>query len=453
LLDRVSRWRLGKRHGYEMLFRRQDTRPEGQVGVILADMGMPEDYDARFYTAFTEHVLRHALPSFLHRVVLADRGIALIDPDNPLAREAFEPTQLVDMHGATTNDDGRPYVDCEVAWRQPGMKKNPWDHGHFLYTKGGNGGAPDICQKTGAKVVGWYYGRLLPEKKVAWAYQCGRIYEDAVTALQAALPDVAFRHARYVDTASLQQAVEELLADGCGTIIYQCFSNPVYSDLEEYAFAMPQVQRLVNGRAKLIYADQLGNQPALRAAFASLLRDQLARLPRRASLLLILSKHGHPFKRETMDRRAPAYRLPLEAEARAALERWGGRWELLWSDDEYADAYWDPRNQKLETRAAYQIAIDRGFDVALELPTEFLAENTDLMILHAMKKLDVFGDYDPNAPVPYPDWEQPLVRIFHQGRTTGIYAGCPVGPYRRYVVEAVVDSVMGVLRPKRQGLE
>jgi len=70
-----------------------------------------------------------------------------------------------------------------------------------------------------------------------------------------------------------------------------------------------------------------------------------------------------------------------------------------------------------------------------------------------MKKFDVFGDYDSNAPVPYPDWEQPLVRIFHQGRTTGIYSGCPVGPYRRYVVEAVVDSVMGVLRPKRQGLE
>jgi hypothetical protein len=449
VLEHIDRWRLGKRYGYEILYRKQDRCPVGKVGVILADMGMPEDYDPRFYVAFVDHVMRHALPPFLHGVVLADRGIALIDPENPLARKAFEPRQLVDMHGSTTNGDGRPYIDCEVVWRSPGMKRNPWDHGYFLYAAGGKGGAPDVCQKTAAKVAGWYYGRLLPEKKVAWAYQCMRIYEEATAALRALLPDAEFRHARYVYADSLQQAVEDLLAAGCETIVYQCYSNPVYSDLEEYAYAMPIVHQLVNGRAKVIYADQLGNQPSLRKAFMDLLCAQLEQVPQRASVLLILSKHGHPFKHETMDRRGPEYRLPLEAAARCALERWGGRWKLLWSDDEYADAYWDPRNRKLETRAAYQLAIDRGFDYAIELPTDFVAENTDLMVLHAMRKFVPFCDYDPFAPIPYPDWEQPLVRTYHGGKTMGIYAGCPVGPYRKHVVEALICSIMDIFGLKR----
>jgi hypothetical protein len=127
------------------------------------------------------------------------------------------------------------------------------------------------------------------------------------------------------------------------------------------------------------------------------------------------------------------------------MEEWSGQWELVWSDDEYADEYWDPKNTKLETRAAYRRAIDEKCDYALEVPTDFIAENTDLMILHAMKKFSAFAGYDPRAPIPYPDWEQPLVRTFRDGKTTGIYVGCPVGPYRRYVVDATVASVLDAL--------
>jgi hypothetical protein len=79
---------------------------------------------------------------------------------------------LVDMHGSSSNREGRSYTECKVTWHPPRMKKNPGDSGYFLYTSEGKGGAPDICQKTAAKVVGWYFGRLLPERKVAWAHQC-----------------------------------------------------------------------------------------------------------------------------------------------------------------------------------------------------------------------------------------------------------------------------------------
>ena len=177
-----------------------------------------------------------------------------------------------------------------------------------------------------------------------------------------------------------------------------------------------------------------------------MLRDQLKGLPTGSSVLLILSKHGHPFKKETQDARAYLYREPLETGMRAILTESGRKWDLVWSCDEYADEYYDKKQTKLETQAAYRKAIDEGYDYAIELPTEFLAENTDLMIFHAMKKFNAFDEYDRNNPVPYPDWEKPLVRTFRQGKTTGIYAGTPVGPYRKYVVQALVDSITQILK-------
>lgn len=446
MFEWIRHWRYGNQYGYEKFFRGQDRRPEGKPGIILSELGMPEVYKPEFYINFMDHVFLYSLPVFLQPYVLADRGIALIDPLNPLAREPFVPLHLVDMNGSFNNRDGRPYVECEVKWRPPGMKKNPSDHGYFLYTGDGKGGAPDVCQKTGAKVVGWYYGHLLPEKKVAWEYQCKSIYIETVTALKKQFPQAEFCHAQYIYEESLSQAVEYLLDKGCKTIIYQCFCNPVYSDFEEYAYALPRVFSFVKKRAKFICADQLGNQPAMREAYVRIIQDQLAHVPLHARVLLILSKHGHPFKKETQDKRGTEYRVPLEREMRNLMEKRGSPWELVWSDDEYADEYWDPGNNKFSTCSAYRKAINEGFDYALEVPTDFIAENTDLMFLHAIKKFKAFSSYDPNEPVPYPDWEKPLVRSFREGKTTGIYAGCPVGPYRKYIVESAVTSITDILK-------
>ena len=445
MFEWIRHWRYGNQFGYETFFRGQDRRPQGKPGIILSDLGMPEVYKPDFYISFMDHVFLYSLPVFLQPYVLADRGIALIDPINPLAREPFVPLHLIDMYGSFNNREGRPYVECEVKWRPPGMKKNPSDHGYFLYTGDGKGGAPDVCQKTGAKVAGWYFGRLLPEKKVAWEHQCKSIYKETVAALKQEFPQAEFCHAKYTYEESLREAVEYLLAKDCKTIIYQCFCNPVYSDFEDYSYALPRVCSLVNKRAKIICADQLGNQPAMREAYVQIIRDQLSQVPVHARVLLILSKHGHPFKKETQDKRGSEYRVPLETEMRNLMGKWGGQWELVWSDDEYADEYWDPGNTKLSTCSAYRKAINEGFDYALEAPTEFIAENTDLMFLHAMKKFKAFSSYDMDEPVPYPDWEKPLVRSFREGKTTGIYAGCPVGPYRKYVVESAVTSIRDIL--------
>lgn len=439
------RLQLGKQWGYETFFKDQDTRPHGKVGILFAEMGMPEGYEFDFYNRYIHHVFEYSLPPFLHRVVLADHGITLLDPDNPLAREPFKPKQLIDARGSYTNRMGKPYVECPITWQPPRIPRNPWDHGVFLYKEEGKGGAPDICQKTGAKMVGWYFGRLIPEKKVAWRAQLQKIYQETQEQLQIRYPAIPTRLAYYVFEESLRKNIEELLQSGCQTIIYQCLSNPVYSDFEEYQTTLPLIYQIVAGRAKIICADQLGNQPAFQQAYIQMLCDQLARLPAEASIFVILSKHGHPFKKDTMDQRAHLYRQPLETEFRAILQARGGRWNLTWSDDEYADEYWDPKQRKTDTYRAYRQAIEEKYDFVIELPTEFPAENTDLMIFHAMKKFNAFANYDRNIPVPYPDWEQPLVRENHEGTTTGIYTGCPVGPYRKYIVQAAFDSVSEIL--------
>ena len=244
MFEPIKRWRQGKQYGYETLFKSQEQRPVGNPGVILADMGMPEEYEPEFYVNYIYHVFHYMLPRFLHGIVLADRGIALVDPGNPLAREPFEPGQLVDMHGSFTNREGRPYVECDVSWRPPGMKKNPWDNGYFLYKDGGKGGAPDICQKTGAKVVGWYYGHLLPEKGVAWAYQCGQVYEEAVAALRQRFPQAEFRHARYVYEDSIRQAWEQNRNVPCGParrLLWLLLTRP---DMLKPILAAPEAAKL-----------------------------------------------------------------------------------------------------------------------------------------------------------------------------------------------------------------
>jgi protoheme ferro-lyase len=438
--------RYGKQYGYEVLFKNQDSHASGKTGVIIAEMGLPEIYEAEFYNNFMEHVFRYILPSFLVKMILADKGIGLIDPENPLAREEFTPKQLIDSNGSWNNRAGTPYVQCSFRWK-PANPKNPWDHGYFLYTGDGPNGMPDVCDKVGAKVVGWYYGKLIPEKRVSWRSQLRKIYNEAIEQLAQKFPATQFRNAYYMKPQTIQAAIDDLIAAGCQTIVYQGLNCPLYSDFEDYGYVLPMLHQFARGRARVIMADQLGNQPAYRQAYFWMLKDQLEKIPVDQRVLIILSRHGHPFKKETQDARAGLYRQPLEEGVRRILEQWGGKWELIWSFDEYADPYWDKSHTKTETYSAYRKAIEEGFDLALELPTEFPAENTDLMIFHAIKKFNAFKSYDRNQPIPYPDWETPLVRKFSEGKTTGIYCGTPVGPYRKHIVQAVVDSISEVIRP------
>jgi protoheme ferro-lyase len=438
--------RYGRQYGYEVLLKNQNRNLNGKVGVLVAECGLPENYEFSFYNNFMKHVFCYSLPSFIAPMILSDKGMGLIDPDHPLARGKFKPKQLVDAYGSFTNKAGKSYVECEVRWRPPASMKNPHDHGYFLYVGDGKSGTPDVCDKVGAKVAGWYYNKLIPEKRVSWRHQLRLIYDEAVQLLSEHFRDIEFRYGYYMYPETIRRAVDELLATGCKTIVYQSINCPVYSDFEDYGYALPMLHEYVANRARLIMADQLGNQLSMREAYLQMLRDHLAGIPHTSSVLVILSRHGHPFKKETQDRLAQQYRQPLEQGVRQIMAERAAKWDVVWSFDDYADEYWDPKRLKYETKAAYRRAITEGYDYAIELPTEFPAENTDLMVFHAMKKFTAFSEYDYREPIPYPDWDKPLVRVFKEEDTTGVYAGCPVGPYRKYVVDALVASLSAVLK-------
>ena len=221
------------------------------------------------------------------------------------------------------------------------------------------------------------YGRLIPEKKVPWRSQLRKEYDEAEQKVKEQFPGLDFRNAYYMDHESMSRALEELISSGCETIIYQSINCPLYSDFEDYGHSHELVHELVGGRASVITADQLGNQAPMRNAYVEILRDQLKALPRSAKVLVILSMHGHPFKKETLDLRAKLYRDPLEAGIWDPMFTWEGQWNLVWSFDEYADEYWDKKGAKFGTYQAYRQAIEQGYDYAIELPTEFPAENTD----------------------------------------------------------------------------
>ncbi|MEE4115441.1 MAG: hypothetical protein V2I37_04700 [Marinilabiliaceae bacterium] len=442
MLKILNKLYYGRHYGYRVLFSRSARDTGSKPGIILADVGMPEDCKPGFYNSYMDHVFHYSIPSFLHRFILTDRGLSLIDPSNPMAREEFTPTRLVDMYGSDQNREGRAYIDCGFKWQPPGMKKNPWDFGYFLYRGDGPGGAPNICQKVAAKVAGWYYGMLLPEKKIAWEYQCGLVFNEVKEKLQKEFPAATIVHASYSDRTSLRQAVNTCLENDCDTIIYQSFCNPVYSDFEEYASVMPLLHDMVAGRARMVFAEQPGVQDSYQQAFVELVADCLKDINPSSSILLVLSKHGIPFKNDTCNTRGHLYRKPLEQKMRSLFDNRKGSWDLIWSDDEYADPYWDPKNTRLSTLEAFRIAIDKGYDYALEISTEFIAENTDKMIYHALKKFTVFPDFDVNRPVPYPDWDKPLVRTFSSGKTKAISLGCPVGKYRKFIVDAITGSIL-----------
>lgn len=432
----------GRHYGYRVLFNQKDKSLKGRVGLILADVGMPEDFSPGFYNSYMDHVFNYSIPSFLHRFILYDKGLSLIDPARPMAREVFKPSVLVDMYGNTSNRDGKAYVDCRVEWKPPGMKRNPYDFGYFLYRGDGPGGAPNICQKVSAKVVGWYYGRLLPEKKIAWEYQCRLVYEDTKEILQEKIPGISIVHASYSDKESLAKAVDSMLKDKVDTIVYLSFCNPVYSDFEEYATAMPLLNDMLAGRARLVFAGQPGVKDSFQQAFVEVVYNCIKDIDSSSSVMLILSKHGIPFKNDTSNTLGYLYRDPLEQKMRKLFNTWKGRWSLLWSDDEYADSYWDRKNRKLSTLDAFRIAIDEDYDYAIEISTEFIAENTDKMIYHALKKFTVFPDFDINNPLPYPDWDIPLERRFRAGNTEAISLGCPVGKYRKYLVDGIAGAIL-----------
>lgn len=106
------------------------------------------------------------------------------------------------------------------------------------------------------------------------------------------------------------------------------------------------------------------------------------------------------------------------------------------------------------TNEALWKAINKDYDYVINLPIEFISENTDTLFAHAIMNFRGFEEFNVYEPINYENWDEPLARRFSQGKTTVIYASVPVGKYQKPLVEAhflSIDSVLSKsLTPKTQ---
>ena len=93
--------------------------------------------------------------------------------------------------------------------------------------------------------------------------------------LKEQFPEVEIRHVHYTYEESIKQAVEELLAKAVKQLFINVFAILFIPTLRTMPMPLPGSTVFVNKRAKIICADQLGNQPAMREAYVQIIRDQL----------------------------------------------------------------------------------------------------------------------------------------------------------------------------------
>ena len=153
---------------YYDYYTKQDTTPEGKVGVFLVGLSMTDDFEPGWWSNIFEHVRHNIIPwpgSFFAGL---DQGLALLDPDRFYEYEAFVPNDLVDYKGSRFDIDGIPFIEKyrrgEVTWRNP-TKRIYRDHGFFLL-KSHKAGVPSMASKIQCIAKVWYYGKGFKNKKV-----------------------------------------------------------------------------------------------------------------------------------------------------------------------------------------------------------------------------------------------------------------------------------------------
>jgi len=247
----------------------------------------------------------------------------------------------------------------------------------------------------------------------------------------------------------------------------------VYSDYEDFrngflhTWEMVEEWEAANGRPiKVIIAPPTGHSRPIREGYLLMLKDKLDTLPDGASVKMVWSIHGMPwraFPNESWLKMAPAYRDVLVEDTENLLRNNTkeiltgateelfrqynfSRTEVVVSQDHFADKYWDPEKKSLSTNRAYREGIRDGFDHVLNLPIEFYTENTDTLFYHAMVNYEGFPGYSPTDKIDYPDWDKPYTRHFEIDGTQIDYLGVPTGDrYRPYVAKAMFQAWDSVL--------
>ena len=421
-------------------FLNQDTQVKGKAGILITTLGQPEDYDYTFFDNYLNQIFNAAFPWYLKFLIMRDSGTVLRDPDNLFAQEEFTPKNLMDCFGKTKNAAGTPYVELSFKWVKP---RQGSDGGHFLWDQ--KNGYVDIAEKTAIKIAASYYGRM-PGKKIPYMKQHEDIFDDLKKLMAKSFPDVPVKTASAMYPETVEKALNELIARQVETIVVSDLF-PVYSNLEEFNALFVDIDHIVSGRAKIIYAPSIGAFTSYRSASVQMARDEITKIPPDKKKLMVLTRHGFPeMPGEPYHKLAPAYYRNLQSEVTAALKGTGT--DVVFADTEFSGEDDDPDNKRLSSAEALEMGLEKKYDYIVFVLVDFLTENTDTVYCAREEALEPIG-FEYEGEVPYPDFSLPFRTELKQGATTIIIAGTPVGPqYRPLVVQGIYDALTTVLLGK-----
>ncbi|MDH3510103.1 MAG: hypothetical protein OER85_04520 [Gammaproteobacteria bacterium] len=437
---------------------RQDTKPEGKIGIFISHLVMPEDYREEDFFTLAGKSLQY-IPWPIRDLVQVDQGLMLLDKKKFYEFEEFTPTELIDHRGSSVDVDGVPYIEKyhagEVEWVPPGSRH--LSHGAFKYTARKVGQMP-VALKLANKANHYYYGKGIGFKDGKVPHEAGNrhIVYSAMERIGKKYGDIPWKWVTADNPTLARSAMFELLDEGIDTLILAA-PRPIYSHHEEFNGSIRHAMHYVhewqeaNGHKdiKMIISPELSHFEPMFDTHPPIIRDNLNNIPEGSSVKLVISVHGMPWDNvpnEGWIKLAPRYIDRVMEDARKVIAEYNfGRTEVVQSQDHFADPHNNPDGKYLSTNMAFWDGIRDGYDYIVNVPIEFFAENTDTMFYHAMANFEYFDDYDVYETVDYPDWTVPYRTSYVQDGTTVIYGGLAVGKFADPIIEAfylALDSIV-----------
>jgi hypothetical protein len=437
-----------------------DTKIEGKAGLVIVALAQPERYDPKFFDNFLDKLFTQVIPWPINVLAGGDNGIALADPDHAYAPEKFEPKRLADIWGKEEDVDGVPWIEKyrrgQIRWEKPSAT-TPKDIGFFLYPARKQG-MRTVTAKTCLKARYIYYaglpGGVLPHYR-----QTLDMAEAAVALAKERTPIVAGAVADAFDPYAKEQAVLRVLNSGIDTLILTS-TQPLYSQFEELSGSFVAVHKIVqlwqkahrSKTIKIVIPPYLASQ----APYDQLILERLAAaIPQAASpgqsATGIMTLHGLPVSlagKDSWAGRVATVTARLKPGIEAAFKAKGyAKISVEHGSEAFADSLEDKDNKIVSVNELFAKARKAGDAVAVAVPLEFLAENTDSLFGHAALMFNGLPGYSEyQAPPAGTSWAKPYVRRFSDGKTEMIYAGASGLTGSAKASDAIASAVAGVFR-------
>ncbi len=435
---------------YFTYYKTQDRKPFGKVGIYAAQMIMPERFDEDFYYNVYFKPLR-IIPWPIRELLKRDEGMPLYDAVRYFEMEEFEPTRLIDYKGRDTDIDGISYVEKYKAGKiqfVPGEGTTP---GYFIYPDR-KAGIPTRAAELMAKARAHYYDGGLAGALVPHRAGLLDIVSEAMDLVEAKYGPVEWRLVNSEKYDEARAAMRELLDSGVDTVV---LAPPrlIYSHYEEFTSSITngvgyveEWERETGKDIKVIIAPQMGDYDITRQAHLNMLRERLVELSQDKSVKIVLSFHGMPWNivpGEAWLELAPPYRDGMVGDVKdlMASEFDFARWDVVLTQEHFSEM----TDLFVSTNEALWSAVREGYDYVINVPFEFLTENTDTLFIHARVNFLGFDEYDVYETIDYSDWTKPFVRVYEQDGATVIYNGVPVGAYKTPIVRGYFSAVDSIL--------